>query len=1433
MKRLILLLLILISFKGFSNHIAGGEITYTSLGGNVYQLKLSYYWDCIGGFNPGASQVIAATGCGNAINVTVYQSTLTPGAGVSVAGVCPGYTLSCKKRIDYVGTITLPMACNSWTFGLGSCCRGGSITNLTGGTGASYYQFATLNNVAAPTNNSPYFTAPPLPYFCLNQPACFNLGVVENDGHTLSYALVSAYQTVTTFVNYSGTYTGVAPISGITINAVTGQVNFTPNALGDFVVVVRVTEYDAMGNIVGTVMRDIQVVVINCSNLTTGCSGGIVSNPTAGTTSTLTPYNLQICEGVPFCFDINFTDPNPGDSVKFSSPNLLTALPGATYTVSYSTINSLTVHICWTPGVGTANSNTNFNVIIKDNACPVPGAQYYTYMVDVLPAANAGPDLTICGTQSVTINSSGPGALFTWKYLSGATVPVGPAFSCNPCQNPVVSPITTQTYVLHTNGAINCVNADTVVIRVAPDFSLTASANVGNSCLSSSVQFTSTVTPVLAGYTYTWAPSAALSSTNTAAPTGTYNTPGIYTYTLQAVSPLGCKKQSAPVSITILPISAANFSATPLNDTVLCGGGNVQLNVNFLNGAPTLCGLASTSCTSPSTIQIGTGTTVNGTTSWPAPYGNFYKNARHQFLYRAVDLLAAGVVPGKISSAAFFVNSINGTTNYPNYTIRMKCTSLATLPTTQAFETGLVQVYTTPMYNVVTGWNTHNFNQAYEWDGVSNIILETCYSITSAFTSNCITPSTLMPYNASKVFYSDVTVACGPATPGTSIWLTGTRLPNTQFGNCTSTQNPASFTYSWSPSTFLSSTTIKNPVAVGVTSNIQYTVTVSPIGTSACPKIDTVRITVTPAFTTTLSSSAPFCTNSSASTLSIAYTGTTTGVVTNTWTGPGITNSVTGVFDPSISGLGAIKVYVLASNNGCLKRDSIVMNVEQFVPSSFTGSIIPQCISNPTIDLVTISTSSLGVWLGTGVSGSIFDPSVSGAGTFTVTHLTNSLPTVTLCPSTSSIVVSVSSVVQPTISMAGPYCDNFAAQSMTATPLGGSWTSATSASSITSIGLFSPSASLLGNNQLFYTLTSGPCVKKDSIMVSVEHFVSAALTGTLGPYCDYNPLVNLSAIAQFTTGTWAGTGVIGNAFDPSLALTGNNTLIYTTTSLPTATLCPDVQSTTVFVIDKPEANILSDKTDGCNYPLYINYFTNSVSTGTVSWDFGDGSPIMTGLNVSHPYIYAGTYTASLTYIDNYGCRDTTIASFAVSNYSLPVASFYASPEITTVVDGQISFTNNSTVLNANTYSWDIAGEATSTQVNTDHLFPNSGQFMITLVATNVYGCMDTISKYITVNPDVVIYVPNSFTPGNADGLNDVFQIFIPDSGVDYSTFNISIFDRWGTEVFKSNDINKSWNGRKSNSGDLLKSDAYVYRITFSDFNRKDYEKVGHVTLLSK
>ena len=67
----------------------------------------------------------------------------------------------------------------------------------------------------------------------------------------------------------------------------------------------------------------------------------------------------------------------------------------------------------------------------------------------------------------------------------------------------------------------------------------------------------------------------------------------------------------------------------------------------------------------------------------------------------------------------------------------------------------------------------------------------------------------------------------------------------------------------------------------------------------------------------------------------------------------------------------------------------------------------------------------------------------------------------------------------------------------------------------------------------------------------------------------------------------------------------------------------------------------------------------------------------------------------------------------------------------------------------------------------------------------------------------------------------------------FSTFNLVIYDRWGEKIYATTDVNESWNGSKNNSGETLKQDVYVYKITFKDEKKKSYERVGHVTLLRK
>lgn len=1024
-----------------------------------------------------------------------------------------------------------------------------------------------------------------------------------------------------------------------------------------------------------------------------------------------------------------------------------------------------------------------------------------------------------------------------------------------------------------------------------------------------------------------------------------------------------------------------SYTLTP-QATSICNAGSTTLTVNFGNTTPGTCGLSTSGgCTSPSLVNLGNGTQVNTTTTYPAIYSNWYRNARHQILYRASELLAAGVLPGKISSIAWNVTTINGATSYPDFTIKLKCTNVLDLTSTTFDNTGLTQVYYASNINVTTGWNTYNFPVSYEWDGVSNILIDVCTSQTPSYTQNSSSPYTTTPFTSVRYFNDDNNIACMTTS---AAYGTSANRPNITLQNCGGS-NPAAFTYSWSPTTGLNPTntytTIANPSVTTV-----YTVQVSPIGQTNCMQTQSSTITVTSAVAPTITPVSVLCSNApsfsltgfpaggtwsltaptsttgvftpslaavgnntvtylyggagclqtttaivpiekfvpatitgtinpiclpsntvnlstalTTSTLGVGvwsgngvtgtiFNPTTAGVGTHTltystnsvptvslcpatgtiavqlnsvaqptilavnplcsnasaltltvsptggtWSGTGITSS--GVFTPSLALVGNNTYTYSVGASTCSAVNTTTISVEQFVPSTITGAISPLCITSAAVNLatsLTTSTLGVGVWSGNGVTGTMFDPAVAGAGAgtavHTLTYSTNSVPTATLCPSASTLNVTVNSLAQPTITAAGPYCDNYTAQNMTVTPTGGVWSAGTVGSIVSAGGSFSPVSSIVGNNTLVYTLTNGPCVNTETVAVTVVHFVPAGpLTGT-GPYCIYDAATNLLALTPNAGGTWTGNGVSGTSFTPASAGAGTHVITYVTNPSPLLN-CGTTETISILVNPKPNANAVPSLFSGCN-PVTVNYQTTTVNTGLAVWDFGDGTALDTGLQVTHQYITPGTYTATIYYTDNIGCKDTSAATSDVVVFAVPVASFDPSVIQTTVVDGQVEFTNQSTILGNNSYVWNIGDMYTSTNINESYLFTNSGDFVITLTATSLDNCVDDTSIIVKVDPDVVLYVPNAFTPGT-DGLNDVFQIFLPPTGVDFSTFNLIIFDRWGELIYQTNDVNKFWTGAKNNSGPILKQDVYVYKITFKDERKKNYEKVGHVSLLRK
>ncbi|HYF31634.1 MAG TPA: gliding motility-associated C-terminal domain-containing protein [Chitinophagaceae bacterium] len=196
-------------------------------------------------------------------------------------------------------------------------------------------------------------------------------------------------------------------------------------------------------------------------------------------------------------------------------------------------------------------------------------------------------------------------------------------------------------------------------------------------------------------------------------------------------------------------------------------------------------------------ISIGTGTTGNTTTSYPCPIQDRYEGSRAQYLYRASELMAAGMGPGNISGIRFTVNSPLGTVGIvEEYTIKIGGTIVATLsPST--WEPGTSTVFGPVNYQPVVGANTFNFTAPYFWNGVDNIIVEICNGshqsdTGTTWTNNPIIPwTTGLSFNGSHTYRADgLDNLCGTTT--TTENGTATTRPNITFrwtaaANCAGT----------------------------------------------------------------------------------------------------------------------------------------------------------------------------------------------------------------------------------------------------------------------------------------------------------------------------------------------------------------------------------------------------------------------------------------------------------------------------------------------------------------------------------------------------------------------------------------------------------------------------------------------------------------------
>ncbi|MCB0792948.1 MAG: choice-of-anchor L domain-containing protein [Flavobacteriales bacterium] len=139
------------------------------------------------------------------------------------------------------------------------------------------------------------------------------------------------------------------------------------------------------------------------------------------------------------------------------------------------------------------------------------------------------------------------------------------------------------------------------------------------------------------------------------------------------------------------------------------------------------------------------------------------------------------------------------------------------------------------------------------------------------------------------------------------------------------------------------------------------------------------------------------------------------------------------------------------------------------------------------------------------------------------------------------------------------------------------------------------------------------------------------------------------------------------------------------------------------------------------------------------------------------------------------------------------------------------------------YYWTLGDGTKAHEKEVYHSYLDLDEHWVHLTTVSIHGCKAVDS--LLLRPPAHLYFPNAFTP-DGDGVNDLFGPV----GHYIEHFEMHIFDRWGEEVYRTEDFDKPWDGTV-NGGGIAGSGVYVYKYKADGHLFPSVEAYGHVTLV--
>lgn len=263
---------------------------------------------------------------------------------------------------------------------------------------------------------------------------------------------------------------------------------------------------------------------------------------------------------------------------------------------------------------------------------------------------------------------------------------------------------------------------------------------------------------------------------------------------------------------------------------------------------------------------------------------------------------------------------------------------------------------------------------------------------------------------------------------------------------------------------------------------------------------------------------------------------------------------------------------------------------------------------------------------------------------------------------------------------------------------------------------------------------------------------------------------------------------------------------------------------TIEVYEMPVADFSADTLAGCEMLLvgFSDLSYNGNSTLYYVWDFGDGGSA-TQPDPTNVYS-AGEFDVHLAINTAEGCADQITKSNYIRVYEKPDALFsMSSQQLDILVNPKVEVTNLADGIVNSEFIFHPFGDVI-TAMQATYGYTETGTYLIAQIVTTAYGCSDTITDELVVNPHYTFYIPSAFTPDD-DRVNEIWT----PQGESIASFEMTIYDRWDEELFYTADLFKGWDG--SYKGKLVQQGTYIYSIEVVDVLGEPHKYRGTFSLL--